>query len=165
MVTGAAAAIIYGIPRMTNDLDLVLSLKTPDIVKLIQVFPEKEFYIPPVEVLEVECKRRQRGHFNIIHHKTGFKADMYMVGQDELHLWAMQHRQNYEIEDEPVWVAPVEYVIIRKLEYYREGGSSKHLQDIENIIDVSPDKIDRLLLSEKIKKYGLEKEWELVKKD
>jgi len=36
-----------------------------------------------------------------------------------------------EVDGEPVHVAPLEYVIVRKLEFYREGGSEKHLRDIE----------------------------------
>ena len=30
--------------------------------------------------------------------------------------------------------SPVEYVIISKLEFYREGGSEKHLRDIHGIL-------------------------------
>lgn len=51
MITGAAASIIYGEPRLTNDLDLVLRLKPLDVAKLIHSFPVDEFYCPPEEVI------------------------------------------------------------------------------------------------------------------
>jgi len=60
-------------------------------------------------------------------------------------------------------IAPVEYVILRKLEYYSEGGSEKHLRDIAGILSVSSDRIDFGQLSEKIHEYSLEKEWEEAK--
>jgi hypothetical protein len=34
MVTGATAAILYGQPRTTNDLDVVIGMKTADLPRL-----------------------------------------------------------------------------------------------------------------------------------
>ena len=59
---------------------------------------------------------------------------------------------------------PVEYVILRKLEYYREGGSEKHLQDIVSILEISSDQINFQQLEEKIQKNALQKEWEKAKR-
>lgn len=47
MVTGAVAAIVYGEPRLTHDLDIVLDLRPGDGRRLIAAFPETEFYRPP----------------------------------------------------------------------------------------------------------------------
>ncbi len=159
MVTGAAAAIIYGEPRLTNGLDCVIELKAENIGRFEQVFPAEEFHIPPDENIKLEAKRASRGHFNIIHHETGFKADFYLVGRDELHHWGMANRKEFKIEGESFWLAAPEYVILRKLEYYREGRSEKHLRDIAGMLALSSDRIDFNQLREKIKGYGLEKEW------
>ena len=159
VVTGATASIIYGEPRLTNDLDLVVLLKVEDIARVTAAFPPTAFYCPPPEVLGIEIKRPHRGHFNLIHHETGTKADIYLAGEDELHQWALSHRRKITIESEQVWVAPPEYVIIRKLQYYREGGSEKHLRDIAGMVALSSDQIDYPLLEEMVKRYSLEKEW------
>jgi len=159
VITGAVAAIIYGEPRLTNDLDVVVFMKTGDIVKLSRVFPLGEFYCPPEEVLRIEIKRPYRGHFNLIHHETGMKADLYLAGEDELHRWALSRRRAILFEAEQVWVAPPEYVILRKLEYYREGGSEKHLRDIAGMLDLSSEQIDFPQLDGFVRRYGLEKEW------
>jgi hypothetical protein len=50
-------------------------------------------------------------------------------------------------------------VITRKLQYYREGGSEKHLKDIAGMVTLSSDQIDYVLLEEMVKRYSLEKEW------
>jgi len=159
MVTGAVAAIIYGEPRLTNDVDLVIKLKSEDIGKFDQAFPPEEFYCPGKETIKLEAKRPSRGHFNIIHHETGFKADFYLVGQDELHHWAMGKRKEFIVEGESFWLAPPEYVILRKLEYYRDGGSEKHLRDISGILALSLDRLDFDQLQKKIDAYGLGEQW------
>jgi hypothetical protein len=48
---------------------------------------------------------------------------------------------------------------LRKLEYYREGGSEKHLRDISGILALSSDQIDHRVLEERIKDMLLAKEW------
>ena len=163
MVTGAVASIIYGQPRLTHDIDLVIELKTGDSERLLQAFSPEEFYCPPTETINLEANRPFHGHFNIIHHKTGFKADFYPLGQDELHEWGMANRKKIEIEGEPFWVAAPEYVILRKLQYYREGRSEKHLQDIASILKFSYDQIDFQQLQDRIDRYSLKKEWDAAK--
>jgi hypothetical protein len=59
-------------------------------------------------------------------------------------------------------LAPPEYVILRKLEYHREGGSEKHLRDIRAMLAVSGDLLDRPALQDWIQKLNLETEWKRV---
>jgi hypothetical protein len=163
VVTGAVASIIYGEIRLTHDIDLVIELNTSDIERFIAAFPLEAFYCPPPEVIYLEITRPQRGHFNLIHHDTGFKADIYASGQDELHQWALDNRKRVDFGGEELWLAPPEYVILRKLEYYREGGSDKHLRDISGILELSLNQIDIKLLEKKIMDLGLEEEWQRYK--
>jgi len=160
MVTGSVASIIYGQPRMTHDIDLVLELRANQVSEFISLFSEDDFYCPPKDVILTEIARQTRGHFNIIHQATGFKADIYPKGNDKLHLWAFGRRQKIDLSGVGVWIAPPEYVILRKLEYFREGGSSKHLVDIKQMLTISPDIIDRKLLQEQIEENGLKKQWQ-----
>jgi len=164
MTTGSVASIIYGEPRVTHDIDLVLGLYTHNIEKLVSVFDREEFYCPPMEVIKAEIAKKTGGHFNIIHHSTGFKADIYPIGEDKLHIWAMTKKRKIEIENCDVWLAPPEYVIVRKLEYYKEGGSSKHLSDIKKMLDISGKTINIVELEHKISECYLADEWKKVKK-
>ena len=43
MVTGAVASIVYGEPRLTHDIDLVLVLSDEGAEKIIEAFPLEEF--------------------------------------------------------------------------------------------------------------------------
>jgi hypothetical protein len=50
-----------------------------------------------------------------------------------------------------------------KLEFYREGGGDKHLQDIAGILRVSREELDFTLLDRAVSELGLEKFWTLAK--
>ena len=159
-VSGSVAAMLYGEPRVTLDIDLVVFLRSVDIPRLEVVYPTEAFYVPPAEVIAVEAARERRGHFNIIHMETGLKADFYMAGRDELHAWAFRHAKQYPIGSLTVTVAPPEYVVLRKLEYFREGGSEKHLRDIRGMLAVSGAEMDQVELSRWAAQFGLEAQWE-----
>jgi hypothetical protein len=159
IVSGSIAAILYGEPRLTHDVHFVVYLRPEDVARLHGMFVAPEFYVPPAEVIAAEIARSHGGHFNVIHNDTGFKADFYPAGRDELHAWAFERARHVEYRGEPVVVAPPEYVIVRKLEYYREGGSEKHLRDIRAMLAVSGEEIDQPALSEWLARRGLEAEW------
>jgi hypothetical protein len=162
MVTGSLAAGAYGEPRLTNDVDLVIVLSEADVQRFHAAFDESAFYIPPVEVIETECRRPLHGHFNLIHHETAFKADVYVAGSDPFHGWALDRREAITLGDDVVWMAPPEYVIVRKLQYLRDGGSPKHRTDIQAMIAVLGDRLDREALREQIERHHLGVVWKNV---
>lgn len=161
-VSGSVAAIIYGEPRLTHDVDFLVFLNEQNIRQLSQIFPPRDFYVPPVETIAAEVLREQRGHFNIIHIDTGFKADFYLTGRDDLNVWAFRRKRTVTFEGETVVVAPPECVIVRKLEFYREGGSEKHIRDIRSMLAVSGDQIDKSELNEWIQRRGVQEQWQKI---
>jgi hypothetical protein len=40
------------------------------------------------------------------------------------------------------WCSPPEELIVKKLSYYEQGGSDKHLRDIASMLRISPREID-----------------------
>jgi hypothetical protein len=162
IVSGRIAAILYGEPRLTNDVDIVVFLRVEDIRRLQEAFPSPDFYVPPAEVIAAEIARPQNGQFNVIHADTGFKAGFYAAGRDELNAWTFRNARRMEYRGESVAVAPPEYVIVRKLEFPREGGSGKHLRDIRSILAISGDQVKRAELDEWISRRALAAEWKAV---
>lgn len=165
LITGSVAATFYGEPRATHDIDMVVMLSTDQIRALEGAFPAESFYLPPLEVMQVEAQREGRGPFNVIHHESGLKADFYLASSDELHTWAFEHVRRYSIDDLEIRLAPPEYVIARKLEFYREGHSAKHIRDIRSMLRLSEELIDRSVLGDWVVRRGLHEEWAEVQAD
>jgi len=57
---------------------------------------------------------------------------------------------------------PPEDVIIKKMEYYREGGPEKHLRDITGILKVSAEDIDPDYIAQWAERLDLVKIWEAI---
>jgi len=159
LISGSVAAMLYGEPRVTLDIDFVVFLRAEEVARLPEVYPESQFYLPPLDVLAAEAARELKGHFNVIHPRSGLKADFYTANQDELHAWAFRNVRQYTVEGRNIRLAPPEYVIVRKLEYFREGGSEKHIRDIHSMLAVSGEHIDRAELERWIRRRGLLAEW------
>lgn len=162
LVGGSVAAMLYGEPRFTNDVDVVVFLRDGDVARLASIYPAPEFYLPPAEVIAAEVARTSKGQFNVLHNPTGFKADFFTTGRDELNVWAFRHARRLDYLGEPIVIAPPECVIVRKLEYLREGGSEKHVRDIRTMLRVSDELIDQRELEWWIRERGVMAEWELV---
>jgi hypothetical protein len=163
MIGGSVAAIFYGEPRLTHDVDLIVTLNSGDVPTLARMFPQQDFYLPPPEAITEEIGR-EGGQFNIVHQATGFKADFYVAGRDPLNNWGLRMRREIPFEGERVPVAPPEYVVLRKLEYFREGGSEKHLRDIRSILAVWGSQLDSDVLDSWIGRLDLISEWEKVER-
>lgn len=156
-VTGSVASSVYGDPRLTADIDVVLVLRIADIAALLDAFPEADYYVPPVEALRAEASRDSRGMFNLIHHHSQFKADVYLAGSDPLHAWALENRRRIDLAGAGTWIAPPEYVILRKLEFLREGAQDKH--SVRGILAGAA--VDRGFLESEVARLGLQAQWRL----
>ncbi len=158
-VTGSVAGMAWGEPRFTNDIDIVVDIALADVERFAAAFPIADFYCPPTEVIAVECQRQLRGHFNVIHHDSGFKADLYPKGNDALQRWALDDARRVDVDGFPMLLAPPEYVIVKKLEFHREGGSQKHLDDIRGIIAGLGTDLDHVLIARHATRLGLLEQW------
>jgi hypothetical protein len=159
MITGGLAAILYGEPRLTNDVDIVLRLGPGDADRLATAFAGPAWYAPPIETIRTEASREAHGHFNLLELETSLRADIYCLGGDPLGEWAMSRRRTVSVSGETVWVAPIEYVMLQKLRYFRESGSDRHLRDIAAMHRISGHLIDRAALDAWLERLDLRAEW------
>ena len=159
MVVGSIASLVYGEPRLTKDLDLVLALHPRDLLKLEQLFAGEDYYCPPIEVMTDELLRQ--GQCNLIHPASGLKVDLIFRKNSEHSLEEFDRRRSILLwEGLVAQVASPEDVILKKLDYFREGQSQKHLQDIRGILALTP--VDEVYLRGGVTRLGLAKEWALV---
>lgn len=160
IVTGAVASMAYGEPRLTNDIDIVADIKTEQVILLEQYFPHDEFYFDIEIVREAIIHQSQ---FNIIHPGSGLKVDVIIYQDTDFDRSRFSRSKRIQLAEgyQANFAAP-EDVIIKKMEYYKEGGSDKHLRDITGILKISGPDVDRGYIVTWAKKLGLINIWDAV---
>ena len=160
LVTGSVAAMAYGEPRLTNDIDIVAGLKSTDIPAFVREFPPEEFYVSEDAARDAVLRRSQ---FNVIHSHSGSKIDV-IIQKDTPFDRSRFARTRTILSAKRIGAkfASPEDVILKKLEYYREGGSEKHLRDIAGMLRISAEEIDRHYIEQWAATLGLTAIWEAV---
>lgn len=160
LITGSVAAMAYGEARLTNDIDVIADIKEEHIPVLFNAFPTQEFYISE-EMIRNAIRRK--GQFNIIHPESGLKVDVIVKKNtifDECRFKRI-HRI-YPVETYQANFSSPEDVIIKKMEFYKEGGSEKHLRDITGILKISSDIIDKDYISQWADRLNLREIWDAL---
>ena len=141
LLTGSLATSAFGEPRFTNDIDVVVRLALAQVPHLCALFPAPDFYC---DQTSAEQAVRQRFQFNILHPTSGQKVDVIVASDSEFDRSRLARGVRIPVSPdfEATFSAP-EDVIVKKLEYFREGGSAKHLRDIVGVLKVQGERIDR----------------------
>ena len=161
MVGGSHAAMYYGEPRLTRDVDVVVTLHLERLPALLQRFPPGEFYVDAEAAREaIETS----GQFNIIHPGSGQKIDVYVNPDTPYDQARLARRQKLPLAPGvDAYFARPEDVILYKLLYAREGGEL-HLRDVLGIIRVSGPELDERYVVEWADRLGLRAVWEQVRR-
>jgi hypothetical protein len=131
MVSGSMALIVYTVPRMTRDIDIVIELNRDDIGRFCAIFKEG-FYIDPLTVAE-EVQRK--GMFNVIDFETGYKID-FMVKKNEYYRKVeFDRRVKGVVMGCETWLVTLEDLVISKLVWIQELQSDRQISDIENLLE------------------------------
>ncbi len=160
LITGSMASMVYGEPRFTNDVDIVIEVHEEDIARLKEFFPESDFYFS-----EDVVKRavRESGQFNVIHPSTGFKIDFVIRKDNPFDDSRFSRIKRLKAtEDTEASFASPEDVIIKKMQYYKLGGSEKHLRDITGILKVSEGMIDYGYIEIWAERVGVVDVWQAI---
>ncbi len=162
LVTGAIASIAYGEPRFTNDIDVVVDMSSTHVEAFKSYFPENEFYLDSDSMKKAIDRRHQ---FNIIHPGSGLKVDVIISKRDDFERSRFSRIKKLNVsETKSAYFASPEDVIIKKLEYFKQGRSEKHLRDIASMLKISSELIDRSYISSWAKKLNISELWEEMQK-
>jgi hypothetical protein len=140
VIWGGVAVAMYGEPRFTRDMDVVVRLHHSQVDTLAQLFEEDGYY---VSVDSIRDAVERHFYFNVIHHETGIKVDFCVASRAPIYAWAFDHRQLRGFDEfRQAAYMPPESVILTKLQAYQDSGSTRHLDDIESIVRVSGPELD-----------------------
>lgn len=163
-IGGSVAAMMYSQPRLTIDVDLMVSAPLQQISQLVRAVQSWQVYITPFEAI-VETNLPYNLPFNIIDGTIGTKADVYIAKSTGLDASAMARRRRLVWDRETgaeAWFLSPEDVILYKLSYYRQGGevAQKHPTDIANMLGVVGSQLDLAYLTRWATEIGVVDLWQ-----
>jgi hypothetical protein len=162
-LVGSWGSGLYGEPRLTREVDIVLDLGPTLIPRSCATFPCEDFDLSEAAVREAV---RIRSQFNLIHPASGNKIDCILTRPESWNAGQLSRRRRTELRlgEEPfeVDVAAPEDVILGKLPYFSEGGGDLHLRDIAGILRVTGDGVNREEVERWAAKLGYLEIWRQI---
>ncbi len=157
LIGGSLASSLHGIPRATEDVDLVANIRQEHVPGLITALRET-FYLDEAAMREAI---EQRASFNLIHLRTLFKVDVFVAKDDAASREEMQRRQRFAVSDEPrrdLVVASPEDVVAQKLYWFSLGDevSERQWTDAVGVLKVRGDRVDLVYLRHIAEWLGIE---------
>lgn len=131
MVSGSLAVNVYTTPRMTRDIDLVISLKEEDVPRFLELFAGR-FYC---DADDIRREVRKRGMFNLIDNHTGVTIDFIVKKENEYRNNEFDRRTDTLTYGFSMKVVTAEDLLLSKLDWIQVLQSDRQIGDILNLLD------------------------------
>lgn len=155
LVGGSMASSVHGVPRATQDIDLLVELPGRSVDGLVSAL-EGAFYVDRDMILDAV---RRAASFNVVHLRTMYKVDVFVADRSELVQGELERRQVVEVGDppQPIFVASPEDIVLQKLLWYRAGGevSDRQWRDLLGVMEVQGPRLDLAFLREWADRIGV----------
>ena len=156
MLTGSVASSMWGIPRSTNNIDIVVAPSRSQLLELLQLFQRVGLNVDADFALSALRKKSQ---FNVIDFQNGWKVDFIIQKDREFSVEEFGRRQNYETADMSVTIASPEDVLIAKLEWAKIGESEQQLIDAAGILKIQGERLDLAYIERWVNALALQEQW------
>ena len=157
-IGGSVASATFGLPRQTNDVDIVADL-TPETAQRLCASLAGTFYADPDDA---SAAVRSGRAFNAIHLRSAYKFDIFPVGANEYARSELSRAQEIRpllpgFEALRFRVCSPEDTILSKLLWFRRGGevSERQWRDILGVINVQRERLDTGYLNDWATRLGV----------
>ncbi len=158
LLGGSLASSFYGIPRATQDADLVADLEIRHVLPLTKDL-EDRFYLDPERMRSAV---RRRASFNLIHLETNLKVDVFVLANEAFARSEMARRRSLAFhgagDESSLQVASPEDLIVQKLRWFALGGgtSDRQWNDLRGLLKVQGPRLDMAYLERWSRETGVE---------
>lgn len=158
MIAGSFASTAHGMPRTTQDVDLVIDPPGPaELDALVSAMAPGEYY---VDADAARDALKRRSVFNVIDLASGWKVDFIVRKDRAFSREEFSRRMRLTLLDVPVFVASPEDTIVAKLEWSKQaGGSERQRRDVAGILATAGSSLDRDYVERWVHDLGLLEEW------
>lgn len=160
-VAGSVASSLYGEPRMTQDVDIVVIAK-PDEISRVAARLHPRFYAPSDMLSEAAAAH---GLANVVDNATGLKADISFVPAAGYLADAVRRRKRLQFgaTGPEFWLTTAEDVVLMKLLWRRDTQSSKQWEDALSVVRVRGVTLDWKYLFEQATALSIREELERLR--
>lgn len=151
-LSGSLASTTWGYPRATYDADFVIELGRKDIDRFLSVFSPQDWYFDRAAIQDAI---HETGEFNLIHGASGTKVDFWIRAKRPADLIRFQRRCREKVAGVLCWLLSPEDTILAKLEWMRNSPSDRQMHDVQGILAVQGDRLDREYLRDWADRIGV----------
>jgi hypothetical protein len=127
MLSGSVAMSSYTVPRFTRGFDFIVHLKPTDALLLSAHFKDG-YYCDEDSISEAI---RNKGLFNIIDHKSNYKADFVILKDEPYRQEEFRRRRQIEFLDMKIYLVSPEDLLLSKIIWIQQLQSSLQAEDIK----------------------------------
>jgi hypothetical protein len=126
MLSGSMAMSTYVGPRFTRDFDFIVHLKPSDALLLSNHFKDG-YYCDFDSIVDAIQKK---GLFNIIDHKSNYKADFILLKNNRYRETEFERRRQVDFLDMSIFLVSPEDLLISKIIWIQDIQSEIQMEDI-----------------------------------
>jgi len=156
MLTGSFAGAYYGVPRSTQDIDIVIEGAAPQLRKFVEGLPASRYYSDLEAAMNAH---RRESMFNIIDVTSGWKIDMIIRKSRDFSREEFARRRPASLQGVQLFVASAEDLIVAKLEWAKIGHSQRQIEDAATIVRLQGDSLDFSYIEKWVHSLSLDGEW------
>jgi hypothetical protein len=160
LVTVSFVSSAHGIPRSTNDIDVLIAPTPEQLIALMEHFPETEYYAQREDALEA---LRYQSQFNVIDNSRLWKIDFIVSKNMPFDRERFARREIMEIAGVNVYAATPEDIIIAKLLWVKQAESERQLNDVAGVIKMQGDTLDVAYVEKWVGELDLRTLWREAK--
>jgi hypothetical protein len=158
-VSGSFASSAHGIPRSTNDIDIVIAPTSDQLRVLLEQFPASQFAKDEEDAFDALSRKSQ---FQVIDYGTMWKVDFMIDRQTRFDASRFARRQPIEIAGVRLQTASPEDILLTKLWWSKLGESERQMNDAAGILQVQSSRLDRAYLELWVEALDLRKQWDAL---
>ncbi len=156
VIVGGVGANLYGRPRSTFDVDLILAIAEEDAVRVARGFRERGFAVSPDDIRDA---LRERSHFTVHDLRSEYRLDCKGAYSARERV-ALELRRRVRSGRGFLYVDAPEDLIVAKLLF----GSPQDLLDAEAVYARQLPRLDLRRVTSLARRFGVLAEWRALRR-
>lgn len=138
LVTGGVAVVVWGRPRYTADIDIIIELKSKMVKEFVAALGKEGF----VDENVVNEALKYQSEFNFLDKETFMKVDFWILQDSDFDRSRLKRAVARKIYGQRIYFSSPEDLILKKLLWFNESKSTRQLEDIHSVLAIIKDKLD-----------------------